>query len=105
MMLLDRYEGHAVVAIHYDELRLLVEAFSAVDPGIVKEIEHVSTLSAAFEAMMYAGRLQTQIGDVTLRQFRAERGMRDWQPEDYLYRSDPLLPRNAFGGLVDVAAD
>ena len=80
MQLLQMYDGHAVVAIHWTELRVLVEALEGHDSSQVSDLAHGDTLAVAFEAMMYAGKLQVAVGDVTLRQFRAEQGLRDWQP-------------------------
>jgi len=50
--------------------------------------EHMTSLHAALEAAMLAGRLQVRLSsedDKTLRQVRRELGLRDWQPHEALY--------------------
>ncbi len=88
MMLLDLYDGYAVIAIHWTELRHVVDTLDGIDPPEGMSSEHMTSLHAALEAAMLAGRFQVELpveDEKTLRQVRRELGLRDWQPSDALY--------------------
>jgi len=88
MMLLDLYDGCAVIAIHWIELRHVVDILDGIDPPDGMSAEHMTSLHSALEAAMLAGRFQVELpvkDEKTLRQVRRELGLRDWQPSDGLY--------------------
>lgn len=89
MKLLDMYDGHAIVQIHWSEMGPMVEALD-----VATDNEALATIQTFFEALMYAGRLQVKVGDLsgeaTLRQFRLDHGIRDWQPHEVIYGRKPL---------------